>query len=86
MARPVRRLVGVYHANGGLRGEVAYVVGKFLGTAHFALCDITHSPVRRKPAWDAMVSGFDLESFGGSVDAFGAALRSAVHRAGLRLG
>jgi hypothetical protein len=49
-------LVGVYHADGGLVGEARYVFGKLLGTAHCALCDITHSPVRRKPEWDRMVA------------------------------
>lgn len=49
-------LVGVYDADGGVRGEVAYVIGHMLGRAHCALCDITHSPVRRKPAWDRMVA------------------------------
>lgn len=49
------RLVGVYHADGGLRGEAAYVIGHLLGRAHCSLCDVTHSPWRRKPAWDAMV-------------------------------
>jgi hypothetical protein len=51
----LRELVGVYHADGGLVGETRYVIGHLLGRAHCALCDITHSPVRRKPAWDAMV-------------------------------
>ena len=51
----VTGLIGVYHADGGVVGEARYVIGKLLGTAHCALCDITHSPVRRKPAWDAMV-------------------------------
>lgn len=36
------RLVGVYQANGGLKGELAYVIGKLQGTTHCALCDITH--------------------------------------------
>jgi hypothetical protein len=53
---PVVELVGVYHADGGVAGEVRYVIGHLLGRAHCALCDITHSPVRRKPAWDAMVA------------------------------
>lgn len=57
---PVVGLVGVYDARGGLRGEAAYVVGRLLGTAHCALCDVTHSPVRRKPAWDAMVARLGL--------------------------
>jgi len=57
--RPTR-LVGIYHADGGLRGEAAYVIGHLFGRAHCALCDITHSPVRRKPAWDAMVAGLGI--------------------------
>ena len=55
--RPVvDSLVGVYRADGGLRGEFTYLVGTMRGTAHCGLCDITHSGVRRKHAWDAMVS------------------------------
>ncbi len=50
----VTRLVGVYRAEGSLSGEIAYVVGKLLGRAHCSLCDITHSPIRRKAAWDRM--------------------------------
>jgi hypothetical protein len=50
----VRELVGVYDADGGVTGELRYVVGHLLGTAECALCDITHGTVRRKPAWDAM--------------------------------
>ncbi|MCU0262435.1 MAG: hypothetical protein MUF09_02025 [Candidatus Nanopelagicales bacterium] len=53
-------LVGVYHADGGPLGEAKYIVGKLLGTAHCALCDITHSPVRRKPDWDRMVAGLGV--------------------------
>ena len=52
----VVELVGVYDADGGLLGEAAYVLGKLRGTKHCALCDITHSAVRRRPAWDAMVA------------------------------
>jgi hypothetical protein len=52
----VVELVGVYDADGGLAGEVRYVVGHLLGLTHCGLCDITHSPLRRKPAWDAMVT------------------------------
>ena len=50
----------MYDADGGLRGEVAYVVGHLLGRRECALCDITHSPVRRRPAWDAMVEDLGL--------------------------
>ncbi|GGK93400.1 hypothetical protein GCM10007382_11970 [Salinibacterium xinjiangense] len=47
---------GIYNADGGIIGEVRYVIGHLLGTAECALCDITHSPVRRKPQWDMMVA------------------------------
>ena len=53
--RPAPRLVGVYNADGGTVGELKYIAGKILGQAHCSLCDVTHSPVRRKKAWDAMV-------------------------------
>ena len=52
----VTELAGVYDADGGVRGETAYVIGHLLGRAHCALCDITHSPVRRKPEWDRMAA------------------------------
>ncbi|WP_062210537.1 hypothetical protein [Demequina oxidasica] len=48
--------VGIYDADGGVRGELTYVVGHLIGTKHCALCDITHSPIRRKPEWKAMVA------------------------------
>jgi hypothetical protein len=53
-------LVGVYHADGGPLGEAKYVLGKLMGTAHCALCDITHSPVRRKRAWEGMVASLGV--------------------------
>jgi hypothetical protein len=46
---------GIYNADGGLVGEARYVIGHLFGTAECALCDITHSPVRRKREWDRMV-------------------------------
>ena len=57
---PITEVIGVYHADGGPIGEARYVIGKLLGTAHCALCDVTHSPVRRKPAWNAMVKRLGL--------------------------
>jgi hypothetical protein len=57
---PVSAFIGVYHADGGLVGEVRHVIGSWLGTAHCSLCDITHSPVRRKRAWDRMVAGLGV--------------------------
>lgn len=53
--QPVVELVGVYDADGGIRGEVSYVIGHLLHRRECALCDITHT-WRRKPAWDAMVA------------------------------
>lgn len=52
--RCVDRLVGVYDADGGLAGELRYVVGHLLGRAECALCDITHGPLRRKAAFDEL--------------------------------
>ncbi|KUG53318.1 hypothetical protein AVL62_00450 [Serinicoccus chungangensis] len=56
-AAPV--VIGVYDADGGVLGEAAYLWGKVRGTAHCSLCDITHSPVRRKKEWDALVARLD---------------------------
>jgi hypothetical protein len=51
----IARFIGVYQADGGLRGELAYVVGKVTGRHHCTLCDVTHSHVRRRASWDAFV-------------------------------
>ena len=45
------KLYGVYNADGGIMGELAYVWGKIRGTAHCALCDITHRGVSKKKQW-----------------------------------
>lgn len=52
----ISELVGIYDADGGLRGEAAYVWGRLRGTTHCGLCDITHSSVRRKSEWDRMAA------------------------------
>lgn len=52
----VDRLLGVYNADGGIVGELRYIIGHALGTTSCALCDITHSPIRRKREWDAFVT------------------------------
>ena len=59
-------LAMVYDADGGLVGEVRYVVGHLLGRAECALCDITHGGVRRKEAFDALVA--ELEADGHRVE------------------
>jgi hypothetical protein len=58
-APTLEHLVGVYDADGGLRGEISYVVGHLLHRRECALCDITHT-WRRKPEWDAMVARLDV--------------------------
>lgn len=46
----------VYDADGGVVGEVRYVVGHLLGRAACDLCDITHGTVRRKATFAALIS------------------------------
>ena len=50
-AATIRRLVGVYDADGTLRGELTYWVGARLGRAHCSLCDITHGLFRERADW-----------------------------------
>jgi hypothetical protein len=52
----IERLLGVYNADGGIVGELRYVIGHALGRVSCALCEITHSPIRRKREWDALVA------------------------------
>ncbi|WP_063045206.1 MULTISPECIES: hypothetical protein [Nocardia] len=47
----VRGLVGIFNGDGGIRGELAYALGKLRGTAECALCDITHRGIRTNPQW-----------------------------------
>ncbi len=51
--RQIVRLVGVYDADGTMRGELAYWVGARLGRRHCSLCVITHGSVRQRPEWKA---------------------------------
>ena len=53
MSEPVVEVVGVYNADGGVVGELSYVVGHLLGSADCSLCDVTHGGLRRKKEWDA---------------------------------
>ena len=47
----VQRLIGVYDADGTVRGELTYFIGARLGRAHCALCDLTHGRVRERNDW-----------------------------------
>ena len=51
------RLIGVYDANGTLRGELAYWVGARLGRTHCSLCEITHGLVRERSDWKSCKEG-----------------------------
>jgi hypothetical protein len=57
----VRRLIGVYDADGTVLGEVSYFVGARLGRAHCALCDITHGLVRERTEWRAARGDLPVE-------------------------
>lgn len=60
-ARPlILKLVGVYDADGTLRGEVTYWIGARLGRRHCSLCDITHGTLRQRPEWKACTAGFPV--------------------------
>ena len=54
------RLVGVYDADGTMRGELAYWVGARLGRRHCSLCEITHGSVRQRPEWKACQAGLPV--------------------------
>jgi glutaredoxin len=59
------RLVGVYKADGGFIGELSYFFGHLIGVRECSLCDVTHSPVRKKAAFkkfeERLLSEFGLE-------------------------
>jgi hypothetical protein len=57
----VTRLVGVYHADGDLRGELTYWIKARFGAAHCALCDITHGTFGRKGDWVTCEQGLGVE-------------------------
>jgi hypothetical protein len=53
----ITRLIGVYAADGTLRGEVTYWIGARLGRAHCSLCDITHGMFTESKDWQACKVG-----------------------------
>ncbi len=55
------RLVGVYNADGGIVGELKYFFGHLIGIAKCELCDVTHSPIRRKASFDKLASDLKIE-------------------------
>ena len=53
----ITRLIGVYDADGTLRGELAYWVGARLGRTHCSLCEITHGLVKERSDWKSCKEG-----------------------------
>ena len=78
----VRRLIGVYDADGSLRGELRYVVGRALGRRHCPLCDITHGRVREKEAWRSCREGLPVPFDAVHLDERSADVRAASQGAG----
>ena len=50
----------MYDADGTVLGELSYVLGRAVGRAHCALCDITHGLVRERATWRACVEELDV--------------------------
>ena len=59
-ATRVTELIGIYHADGGLVGELRYIVGKLRGTAHCALCDVTHGLTGKKQSFQQCESAMPV--------------------------
>ena len=53
MTADIIKVIGVYHADGGLGGHLRYAFDKVARGEGCALCDITHGTVREKAAFAA---------------------------------
>ena len=60
MVEPINKLYGIYHADGGLVGELAYIFGKYTGNTHCSLCDITHNKITMKKEWKLFSKEFPI--------------------------
>jgi hypothetical protein len=60
MSEVVNKLYGIYHADGGLVGELAYIFGKYTGNVHCSLCDITHNKITMKKEWKSFCKEFPI--------------------------
>jgi hypothetical protein len=54
-------LIGIYNADGGIVGELKYFFGHLIGVAKCELCDVTHSPIRRKASFDRLTAALKSE-------------------------
>lgn len=48
------QLIGVYKADGGMWGELSYFFGHLVGATSCSLCDISHSPIKKRSAFKAL--------------------------------
>ncbi len=55
-----QKLIGIYNAKGSLIGELQYFFGKIRGTAHCALCDITHGKLKEKDDFKKCKQDLDI--------------------------
>lgn len=56
-----KALIGVYKADGGLIGELSYFLGHLIGVRQCSLCDITHSPFKKKGEFKRLESSLSRE-------------------------
>lgn len=54
MTEPRATLIGVYKADGGIIGELSYFFGHLVGARSCSLCDISHSPIKKKSSFKAL--------------------------------
>jgi len=47
-------LIGIYKADGGIVGELSYFFGHLIGIRSCSLCDISHSPIRKKSSFKVL--------------------------------
>ena len=47
-------LIGIYKADGGIVGELTYFFGHLVGVRSCSLCDISHSPIKKKASFKAL--------------------------------
>jgi len=57
----MKKIIGIYNANGSLLGEMRYVFDKVFLKKHCALCDITHGmSYKAKTTWLEQVERFPI--------------------------
>ena len=47
-------LIGIYKADGGIIGELSYFFGHLVGARSCSLCDISHSPIKKKSSFKSL--------------------------------